>query len=801
MRRFGTLHRPIRRIGTLEPGHDRDGERGQIVILFALVLVVILVFASIVVDVGVLRNNRQILVNAMDSAALAGGTLLPVNGAVPADVTAVDTLITNTVRANYPGLPSSAYTVTYRCLIGVDPASSPPQPYIARDIPAVCNPSHALGHPPVAADFHGAGDTRFSACDPHLGDRCNVVVVAGFAVTPYSFGRVVGVNSGSTGTVTSAACNGPCGKAPFTPVDVALVIDRTGSMAGDEANLRNAASAVLQAYDPNVQHVALGMLGSSSPNGTCAGSPAVHVVPVTQQTTTAPSWQADATFQTTNTATSLQIARPGAPANGDFLVAQILFNGGSGLTTITPPATGGWTLIRRTNNGANLGQALYYKWVNTSEPYTTYTWNFSSATEATGGIIRYSGVNATTPFDPNAVSGSIGTGNTGTSNSLQANGVTTGTDDTRIVTFFGLRNRASLSTPASMTEQYENQVNNTGIDLTISADDDNDTTAGGTGNKTSNAGTSSAWVAQLLTLRAIPAVQEYGTNTTTDIAKWIPVGLTGTVSSGPPPPVNERYLNTNGTLNTSSHIVKAINCFALSGTGTNLATPMDMARAYLLANGRPGVKKGIIFETDGEPNYNGWTGDTSNYTCAQAQVQADLAKAAGIEIFTIGYGVGSGSAANCPDSGGGTTVNLLSNMASGPKLGPATARCDAAENTDGDHFFCQPVGSSLSLVFQAAAEDLADLHSHLVQIYPFPVVTAISPSGGAGGTVVTVTGKYFTGATAVEFGGAAATYTVLSDTSIRATAPAGVPGRTVDITVTTPGGTTPGVAADRFTYP
>ena len=47
----------------------RERERGQIVVLFALVLVVILAFTSLVIDVGLLRNNRQTLVNSLDSAA------------------------------------------------------------------------------------------------------------------------------------------------------------------------------------------------------------------------------------------------------------------------------------------------------------------------------------------------------------------------------------------------------------------------------------------------------------------------------------------------------------------------------------------------------------------------------------------------------------------------------------------------------------------------------------------------------------------------------------------------------------
>jgi len=80
-------------------------------------------------------------------------------------------------------------------------------------------------------------------------------------------------------------------------------------------------------------------------------------------------------------------------------------------------------------------------------------------------------------------------------------------------------------------------------------------------------------------------------------------------------------------------------------------------------------------------------------------------------------------------------------------------------------------------------------------------VTGISPSSGpsAGGTSVAITGAGFTGATAVKFGATAATsFTVNSDTSISAFAPAG--SGTVDVTVTAPGGTSATSSADQFTY-
>ena len=83
-----------------------------------------------------------------------------------------------------------------------------------------------------------------------------------------------------------------------------------------------------------------------------------------------------------------------------------------------------------------------------------------------------------------------------------------------------------------------------------------------------------------------------------------------------------------------------------------------------------------------------------------------------------------------------------------------------------------------------------------------PTVTAVSPSSGptAGGTSVTITGTNLTGASAVKFGGTNASgYTVNSATQITATAPAGSAG-TVDITVTTAGGTSATGASDRYTY-
>jgi len=84
-----------------------------------------------------------------------------------------------------------------------------------------------------------------------------------------------------------------------------------------------------------------------------------------------------------------------------------------------------------------------------------------------------------------------------------------------------------------------------------------------------------------------------------------------------------------------------------------------------------------------------------------------------------------------------------------------------------------------------------------------PTVTSISPASGptTGGTSVIITGTNLLGATAVTFGATAATgYTVKSATEITATAPTGMGTGTVDVLVTTTGGTSATSAADQFTY-
>ena len=95
-----------------------------------------------------------------------------------------------------------------------------------------------------------------------------------------------------------------------------------------------------------------------------------------------------------------------------------------------------------------------------------------------------------------------------------------------------------------------------------------------------------------------------------------------------------------------------------------------------------------------------------------------------------------------------------------------------------------------------------------VHVYAFspnitpPSITSLTPthSAATGGNSVTITGTNLANATVVKFGTATAVITANSATQITATAPAGTAGATVDVTVTTAGGTSTANAATKYNY-
>ncbi|HTW41037.1 MAG TPA: IPT/TIG domain-containing protein [Solirubrobacteraceae bacterium] len=162
-----------------------------------------------------------------------------------------------------------------------------------------------------------------------------------------------------------------------------------------------------------------------------------------------------------------------------------------------------------------------------------------------------------------------------------------------------------------------------------------------------------------------------------------------------------------------------------------------------------------------------------------------------------------------PDSGppGGGTIVVIS----GQNLGEASAvefgfwPATSFESTPTSITAVVPPGTtgtvSVTVTTRhggASASSEADLFSYV----PAPNITAVQPAKGspAGGGTVTISGEGLGEATTVSFGQEPATsFTVLSPSSIEAVAPAGAAG-TVELSVTTPSGTSARSAHDGYTY-
>lgn len=233
-----------------------EGEKGQALVLFVIVLVMILTTLALVINGGVLRRSNQELWNALDAGALAGAASLPANPA------GAQTDAVKFARINHPGLATTAITVEYRCLVGDRNGDNRPD---AADVPAVCDPGSGV-------TWTCSAGKCVALCVPGGTRTCNTVVVTGTVPTAYRLNGVTGVDGAAT-TFSSAACSGLCGADPQVPIDIGFIIDRTSSMSDtDLTNVKNATLATLRILDPSKQHVALAALGKSQTSANCSGT-------------------------------------------------------------------------------------------------------------------------------------------------------------------------------------------------------------------------------------------------------------------------------------------------------------------------------------------------------------------------------------------------------------------------------------------------------------------------------------------------------------------------------------------------
>lgn len=207
----------------------RHSEQGQVIVLLIVILVVLLGAAALVVDVGRAYLIKRHLQASADAAATAGALELP------------DPAAATTYARNYSGrdgarndhnkLPSVTTVVTTKCL-------------------------------------------SFAPCSP-----VNTVVVEQTTTVPTIFARVLGIDE-FTIRAKATACS-PCSS---RPLDIMLVLDRTGSMCQDSdgnsdpscidlQNAREGLREFVQYMDPALHKIGLTVFPPATSSGNRCNTP------------------------------------------------------------------------------------------------------------------------------------------------------------------------------------------------------------------------------------------------------------------------------------------------------------------------------------------------------------------------------------------------------------------------------------------------------------------------------------------------------------------------------------------------
>ena len=255
----------------------------------------------------------------------------------------------------------------------------------------------------------------------------------------------------------------------------------------------------------------------------------------------------------------------------------------------------------------------------------------------------------------------------------------------------------------------------------------------------------------------------------------------------------------------------------------NRGSTLGGTSAYIYGIGLAGATS-VTFGTSAAGFYPGYQSDTQLYATsppgAAGTVDVTVSTGVGTSVHqaadrftyvTPGPPVIHAVGPNRGSSAGGTPVRLIGSSfsnATAVSFGTVPA-ASFYNNGDGELDVTSPAASTgtvnimVTTPFGTSAVSAADQFTFFAA--PVPAVTAVSPNSGsaAGGTLVFITGSGFTGATNLLFGSACNVFfgiSVLSDSLIEAPTPPGTAGSTVDIQVTTPGGTSATGAADRFTY-
>jgi len=201
-----------------------------------------------------------------------------------------------------------------------------------------------------------------------------------------------------------------------------------------------------------------------------------------------------ASTATTKSANSLTVARPAGVQSGDVMFAAIAVNGSP--ASVTPPPSGGWTLLRQDQSGSVLRQYLFWKVAGAEPP--NYTWSFPAKFSMGATITAYGGVDTSSPF---ANAGRVNA----SSLSITANGFTAASGDV-FVGFFGIATNTTIAPDARMLEQAEALQTQGSKKLTLEAADDVIDLSGATGTRvaTGTSGKAAVNIGQSVLLHPAP---------------------------------------------------------------------------------------------------------------------------------------------------------------------------------------------------------------------------------------------------------------------------------------------------------
>jgi Flp pilus assembly protein TadG len=204
-----------------------EREDGQVLPLLVLgVLVVALGIAAIVIDVGHAYLVKRQLQSTADAAALAAADVLPST--------------TTALSAASEFGPTNKNRIA-----GVD---------VTQTAKAWClkSQTNCYGNAPNTAPTNG---------------KANGIVVTETAAVPTTFAKLFGIDS-----INVSAKSTACGNCHSQPLDIALVLDRTGSMdlSGSMPALRAGVKAFLQSLDPATAYVTLLVLPPAGTAGSCS---------------------------------------------------------------------------------------------------------------------------------------------------------------------------------------------------------------------------------------------------------------------------------------------------------------------------------------------------------------------------------------------------------------------------------------------------------------------------------------------------------------------------------------------------